>query len=121
MTAVADAVRGQGERIGQATDLNEVLEALNARGDTIGGNWRSLRIADTYDAAAQDIGDLNAASTTSATCVIDCDAAGCLAAQRHPDYPTLTTCWQQPRQSRRRGRHPGISTAPEYTLPTGAK
>lgn len=31
LTAVADAVRGQGERIGQATtDLNQVLAALNA-------------------------------------------------------------------------------------------
>lgn len=72
LTAVADAVRGQGERIGQATtDLNEVLEALNARGDTIGGNWRSLKnFTDTYDAAAQDILTiLNAASTTSATVV----------------------------------------------------
>lgn len=72
LTAVADAVRGQGERIGQATtDLNEVLEALNARGDTIGGNWRSLKnFTDTYDAAAQDIRTiLNAASTTSATVV----------------------------------------------------
>ncbi len=32
LTAVADGVRGQGERIGQATtDLNQVLQALNAR------------------------------------------------------------------------------------------
>lgn len=74
LTAVADAVRGQGERIGQATtDLNEVLEALNARGDTIGGNWRSLKnFTDTYDAAAQDILTiLNAASTTSAATVVN--------------------------------------------------
>ncbi|BBX73016.1 MCE family protein [Mycobacterium shinjukuense] len=72
LTAVADAVRGQGERIGQATtDLNQVLAALNARSDTIRGNWRSLKnFADTYDAAAQDILTiLNAASTTSATVV----------------------------------------------------
>ena len=35
LTAVADAVRGQGERIGQATtDLNEVLTALNDRSET---------------------------------------------------------------------------------------
>ena len=32
LTAVADGVRGQGPRMGQATtDLNEVLLALNAR------------------------------------------------------------------------------------------
>ena len=36
LTAVADGVRGQGERMGRATtDLNEVLTALNARSDTI--------------------------------------------------------------------------------------
>ena len=35
LTAVADAVRGQGERIGQATtDLNQVLTALNDRSET---------------------------------------------------------------------------------------
>lgn len=70
LTAVADGVRGQGPRMGQAaTDLNEVLLALNARAETIGGNWRSLkRFADTYDAAANDIvAILDAVSTTSAT------------------------------------------------------
>jgi len=70
LTAVADGVRGQGERMGQAaTDLNEVLLALNARAETIGGNWRSLKnFTDTYDAAAHDIvAILDAASTTSAT------------------------------------------------------
>ncbi|ORA12961.1 MCE family protein [Mycobacterium asiaticum] len=70
LTAVADAVRGQGERIGQATtSLNEVLQALNARRETIGRNWWSVRnFADTYDAAADDIVTiLNAASTTSVT------------------------------------------------------
>ena len=36
LTAVADGVRGQGERMGQATtDLNEVLLALNARAETM--------------------------------------------------------------------------------------
>ena len=43
LTAVADAVRGQGERIGKATtDLNQVLQALNARSETIRQDWRSL-------------------------------------------------------------------------------
>jgi phospholipid/cholesterol/gamma-HCH transport system substrate-binding protein len=70
LTAVADGVRGHGQRMGQAaTDLNEVLLALNARAETIGGNWRSLRnFADTYDAAAEDIvAILDAVSTTSTT------------------------------------------------------
>lgn len=70
LTAVADGVRGQGQRMGQATtDLNEVLLALNARAETMGENWRSLKnFADTYDAAAHDIVSiLDAVSTTSTT------------------------------------------------------
>jgi phospholipid/cholesterol/gamma-HCH transport system substrate-binding protein len=70
LTSVADAVRGQGERIGQATTgLNQVLAALNARSDTIRQDWRSVKsFAETYGAAAQDILTiLNAASTTSST------------------------------------------------------
>src|SRR5689334_8570899 len=36
LTAVADAVRGQGQRMGEATtDLNQVLQALNARSATL--------------------------------------------------------------------------------------
>ncbi|WP_108923745.1 MCE family protein [Mycobacterium montefiorense] len=72
LTAVADAVRGQGERIGTATtDLNQVLAALNARSETIRQDWRSLKdFGDTYNVAAQDILTiLNAASTTSTTVV----------------------------------------------------
>src|SRR6516165_2682638 len=72
LTAVAEGVRGQGERIGEATtDLNQVLVALNARSDTIRQDWRSFKkFNDTYDAAAQDIVTiLNAASTTSTTVV----------------------------------------------------
>ena len=72
LTAVADAVRGQGERIGQATtDLNDVLTALNDRSDLIREDWRSLkRFSDTYAMAAQDILTvLDAASTTSTTVV----------------------------------------------------
>ena len=70
LTAVADGVRGQGQRMGQATtDLNEVLLALNARAETMRENWRSLKnLADTYDAAADDIVSiLDAVSTTSTT------------------------------------------------------
>ncbi|MDT5091412.1 MAG: phospholipid/cholesterol/gamma-HCH transport system substrate-binding protein, partial [Mycobacterium sp.] len=72
LTAVADAVRGQGERMGQATtDLNEVLTALNDRSELIRQDWRSFkRFNDTYAAAAQDILTvLDAASTTSTTIV----------------------------------------------------
>lgn len=72
LTAVADAVRGRGAQIGQATtDLNQVLQALNARSDTIDQDWRSLtKFDNTYDAAAEDIvAILNSATTTSATIV----------------------------------------------------
>jgi phospholipid/cholesterol/gamma-HCH transport system substrate-binding protein len=72
LTAVAEGVRGQGQRMGEATtDLNQVLLALNARSDTIRQDWRSFKdFNDTYDAAARDILTiLNAASTTSSTVV----------------------------------------------------
>ena len=50
LTALADGVRGQGQRIGQATtDLNQVLKALNDRSDTIREDWRSFKsFNDTY-------------------------------------------------------------------------
>ena len=72
LTAVADAVRGQGERMGQATtDLNQVLTALNDRSEIIRQDWRSFKnFNDTYAAAAQDILTvLDAVSTTSTTVV----------------------------------------------------
>ncbi|MDQ2635305.1 MAG: MCE family protein, partial [Actinomycetota bacterium] len=72
LTAVADGVRGQGERMGQATtDLNVVLTALNERNETIRQDWRSFRsFNDTYAAAASDILTiLDGASTTSKTVV----------------------------------------------------
>ena len=72
LTAVADGVRGQGERMGQAiTDVNEVLTALNSRSDTIRADWRSFKnFNDTYAAAASNIVNiLDGASTTSATVV----------------------------------------------------
>jgi phospholipid/cholesterol/gamma-HCH transport system substrate-binding protein len=70
LTALADGVRGQGERIGEATtDANEVLLAINPRMETVTQNWRSLKgFSDTYSVAARDIlATLDAASTTSAT------------------------------------------------------
>ncbi|MCX8564442.1 MCE family protein [Mycolicibacterium mucogenicum] len=72
LTAVAEAVRGRGQRIGEATtDLNEVLTALNARNDTFRADLRSLKnFGETYNTAANDIMNiLNAASTTSTTIV----------------------------------------------------
>ncbi len=77
LTAVADAVRGRGEKIGEATtDLNEVLTALNSRKDVFREDTRALKnLGDTYSAAAEDIiSILDAVSTTSATVVDHQDA-----------------------------------------------
>jgi phospholipid/cholesterol/gamma-HCH transport system substrate-binding protein len=70
LAALAEGVRGQGERIGEATTAaNEVLLALNPRTDTMREDWRALKdVSDVYSAAANDIIDtLSAASTTSVT------------------------------------------------------
>ncbi|BBX62569.1 virulence factor [Mycobacterium saskatchewanense] len=68
--ALAEAVRGEGERIGTATtDANQVLLALNPRMDTVRRDWSSFKgFSQAYAAAAQDIlTTMNAASTTAAT------------------------------------------------------
>lgn len=70
LTALADGVKGQGERIGRATsDANQVLLAINPRMGTVQQDWRSFKeFNDAYAAAARDILTvLDAASTTSAT------------------------------------------------------
>ena len=70
LTALAEGLRGQGDRIGEAiTDGNEVLKAINPRADTIRRDWQALKgFSDTYGAAANDIlAVLDAASTTSVT------------------------------------------------------
>ncbi|MCP3811404.1 MCE-family protein MCE3A [Mycobacterium vulneris] len=70
LSALSEGVRGRGERIGEATTaLNEVLQQLNPRAETIRNDFRSLRgFADTYSEAAQNIlKTLDAASTTSTT------------------------------------------------------
>lgn len=70
LTALADAVRGQGQQIGNATTAaNDVLLALNPRMDTVRDDWRALRgFSDAFSGAAQDIiTTLNAATTTSQT------------------------------------------------------
>lgn len=72
LTAVSGAVRGKGERIGQATtDLNQVLSALNERSDVIRDDLVALReFSDTYDGAAEDIvAVLDALSVTGSTVV----------------------------------------------------
>jgi phospholipid/cholesterol/gamma-HCH transport system substrate-binding protein len=70
LTALADGVRGRGQRMGEAiTDANQVLQAVNPRMDTVAADWRSFKgFSDAYSAAAQDIlATLDAASTTSTT------------------------------------------------------
>lgn len=73
LTAVADAVRGKGEKIGEATtDLNEVLTALNSRNDVFREDIRALKDAgDTYSAAAEDIVSILDAVSTTSTTVVD--------------------------------------------------
>jgi len=69
-SAIAEGVRGQGPRMGEATTAaNEVLIALNQRTETIGEDWRAFKnFNDAYAAAAPDIlRVLDAASTTSET------------------------------------------------------
>lgn len=70
LTTLADGLRGQGERIGEAiTGANEVLSVVNPRSETIRGDWHALGgVSDTYAAAAQNLlSTLDAASVTSAT------------------------------------------------------
>jgi phospholipid/cholesterol/gamma-HCH transport system substrate-binding protein len=68
LTAVAEGVRGQGERMGQATtDLNTVLTALNSRNDIIREDWRSFKgFNETYAAAAPGIVSILNSTTTFA-------------------------------------------------------
>jgi phospholipid/cholesterol/gamma-HCH transport system substrate-binding protein len=70
LSALADGVRGQGQRIGEATTAaNDILLALNPRSEAMRRDWRSFgEFSKTYAAAAQDIvHTLDAASTTSQT------------------------------------------------------
>lgn len=73
LTAVADAVRGRGAKIGEATtDLNEVLTALNSRKDVFRDDVRALKdLGDTYSAAAEDIVSILDAVSTTATTVVE--------------------------------------------------
>lgn len=70
LSALAEGVRGQGKKIGEAiTDGNEVLLELNPRHETVTADLRAIkRFNDTYSAAAQDIlSTLDALSVTSTT------------------------------------------------------
>ncbi len=70
LTAVAESVRGKGDRIGQAiTDANTVLLAVNPRMPTVQRDWQLFgQTAEAYSDAAQDIvAILDNFTTTSAT------------------------------------------------------
>jgi phospholipid/cholesterol/gamma-HCH transport system substrate-binding protein len=70
LSAVAEAVRGKGDVIGQAiTDSNQVLLAVNPRMPTIKQDWQLFgQTAQAYSNAAQDIVSiLDSFSTTSST------------------------------------------------------
>jgi phospholipid/cholesterol/gamma-HCH transport system substrate-binding protein len=70
LSAVAESVRGKGDRIGQAiTDANNVLVAVNPRMPTVQQDWRLFgKTAEAYSGAAQNIlSVLESFSTTSAT------------------------------------------------------
>ncbi|SBS77744.1 Virulence factor Mce family protein [uncultured Mycobacterium sp.] len=70
LSALAEGVRGQGDRIGEAiTASNQVLLELNPRTDTVREDFRALKgFSDTYSAVAKNIIDtLAAAAATSAT------------------------------------------------------
>ena len=70
LSALAEGLDGQGQRIGRATtDANEVLAALNPRADAMRADFRAFDAVNTvYSSVAQDLVDtLSAASTTSQT------------------------------------------------------
>jgi phospholipid/cholesterol/gamma-HCH transport system substrate-binding protein len=70
LSAFGEAVRGKGDRIGQAiTDTNNVLLAVNPRMPTVQRIWQSLgQTSQAYSVAAKDIlSVLDSLSTTSNT------------------------------------------------------
>ncbi len=70
LSAVAESVRGKGDRIGQAiTDANNVLLAVNPRMPTVQQDWQLFgKTAEAYSDAAQNIlSILDSFSTTSTT------------------------------------------------------
>jgi phospholipid/cholesterol/gamma-HCH transport system substrate-binding protein len=70
LTTLADGLRGQGERIGEAiTDTNELLTQINPRSETVRADFQALgEFSDAYGVAAQDIlATLDALNTTGPT------------------------------------------------------
>ncbi|MDT5218081.1 MAG: phospholipid/cholesterol/gamma-HCH transport system substrate-binding protein [Mycobacterium sp.] len=70
LTALGEGLRGKGEMLGETTTaLNQTLQAINPRSETIRQDFRALKgFSDTYSGAAHDILTvLDAASTTSVT------------------------------------------------------
>jgi phospholipid/cholesterol/gamma-HCH transport system substrate-binding protein len=70
LSAVAEGVRGKGDRIGQAiTDSNRVLLTVNPRMPTVRQDWQLFgKTTEAYSDAAQDIlSTLDSFSTTSTT------------------------------------------------------
>lgn len=70
LTTLADGLRGQGERLGEAiTAANDVLKQVNPRSETIRADLKALGgFSDAYGGAAQDIlATLNALNTTGPT------------------------------------------------------
>jgi phospholipid/cholesterol/gamma-HCH transport system substrate-binding protein len=68
LSAIAESVRGKGDRIGQAiTDGNDVLLAVNPRMSTVRRDWQLFgKTAEAYSDAAQNIlSILDSFSTTS--------------------------------------------------------
>ena len=131
LSALAQGVRGKGERIGQATtDANQVFLALNPRSETVRADWQALKgFSDTYSVAAQDIlTTLNAASTTSVTITNRAKAAGCVAAGHHwllqQWYQPARTESGQPDQGHQRARaddEPVDEVQPGVHLPAGRR
>ncbi len=70
LTAIAEGVRGQGERIGEATTAaSNVLTSLNPRMPQLQQDWRSFTgFNEAYDGAAEHLlATLDAAATTATT------------------------------------------------------
>jgi phospholipid/cholesterol/gamma-HCH transport system substrate-binding protein len=77
LSAVADSVRGKGDRIGHAiTDANTVLLAVNPRMPTVQRDWQLFgKTAGAYSDAAQNIlAILDNFTTTSATITAEANA-----------------------------------------------
>jgi phospholipid/cholesterol/gamma-HCH transport system substrate-binding protein len=73
LSAVAEALRGKGDRIGEAiTDANDVLLAVNPRMPTVRRDWQLFgQTTQAYSAAAQDILSILDSTTTVGTTVTE--------------------------------------------------